>query len=101
MKLSKNFFKNFLFSEMPLYEAAILVYEQKHKIFEIPPTAIFDLHVISFICTNFEASTNFTRIHCTIKLRSEDKIDIISEPSGDDLHQLFPVNHHETSNTTF
>ena len=36
MKLSKNFFKNFLFNEMPLSEAAILAYEQKQKIFEIP-----------------------------------------------------------------
>ena len=38
MKLSKNFFKNFLFSEMPLSETAILAYEQKQKILEMPPT---------------------------------------------------------------
>ena len=36
MKLSKNFFKNLLFSEMPLSEAAILAYEQKQGIFEMP-----------------------------------------------------------------
>ena len=36
MKLSETFFKNFLISEMPLSEAAILAYEQKQKIFKMP-----------------------------------------------------------------
>ena len=40
MKLNKNFFKNFLFIEMPLPEPAILAYEQKQKIFEMPPSLI-------------------------------------------------------------
>ena len=40
MKLSKNFFKKLLFSEMPLSEAAILAYEEKQKIFEMPPTLL-------------------------------------------------------------
>ena len=37
MKLSKNFFKNSLYREMPLSGAAILVYEEKQKIFEMSP----------------------------------------------------------------
>ena len=40
MTLSKNFFKNFFFSEMSLSEAAILASEQKQKIFEMPPRLI-------------------------------------------------------------
>ena len=40
MKLINYFFKNFLFSEMPLSEAATLVYEQKQKIFEMHPSLI-------------------------------------------------------------
>ena len=57
---------------MPLSEAAILAWEQKQKIFEMPPKSNFDLYVISFICTNFEAFTTFsaifTRIRCTTRI---------------------------------
>ena len=54
MKLSKNVFKNFLFSEMPLSEAVISA-----------PKAIFDLH--SVICTNYEAFTTFSAIFTRIR----------------------------------
>ena len=58
MTLSKNFFKNFFFSEMP-------------ENFRNAPKPNFDLHVISFICTNFEVFTTFspifTRIRCTTR----------------------------------
>ena len=40
MKLSEHFFKNFLFSKMPLSVAAILPWEQKQKIFEMPQSLI-------------------------------------------------------------
>ena len=66
MKLSKTFFKNFLFSEMPLSKAAILAYEEKQKVFELLDSN-FDLYVISFICTNFEAFTTFNAIFTRIR----------------------------------
>ena len=66
MKLSKNFFKNFLFSEMHLSAEAILAYEQKQKFFEMPPKAILNLYGVSFICTNFEAFTTFSAIFTRI-----------------------------------
>ena len=69
MKLSKNFFNNFLFSEMPLFEASILAYEQKQKIFEMPK-AIFNLYGVSFIFeadTKFEAFTTFNPIFTLIR----------------------------------
>ena len=54
---------------MPLSEAAILVYEQKVANFQNAPNPNFDLYVISFICSNFDAFTTFsaifTRIHHT------------------------------------
>ena len=40
VKLGENFFKNLLFSKIPLSEAAILAWEQKQKIFEMPPSLI-------------------------------------------------------------
>ena len=49
MKLSKKFFKNFLFSEMPLSEVAILAYEQKHIILEMPPTLILIFMLKAFL----------------------------------------------------
>ena len=44
---------------MPLSEAAILPYEEKQRIFK------FELYVISFICTNFEAFTTFSAFFYT------------------------------------
>ena len=62
VEVKENFSRIFLFSEMSLSEAAILAYEQKQKIFKMPPTD-FDLYVISFIyCTNFETFTTFSAI---------------------------------------
>ena len=75
MKLSKIFLKNFLFSEMPLPDAAILVYEQEAENSPNTQDPNFDLYVISFICINFEAFTTFSRIFtsisCTILRMSE------------------------------
>ena len=52
--LSKNFFKNFVFSEMHLSEAAILAYEQKQKIFEMPPRRF----LICMVLASFVESIN-------------------------------------------
>ena len=58
MKLSKNFFKNFLFSEMPLSDVAIL-YEQREQIFETQPRRF----LICMVSASF--SKIFTRIRRT------------------------------------
>ena len=54
---------------MPLSEVAI---RTKAENFQNSPNAKFDLYVISFICTNFDAFTTFsgtfTHICCMIRL---------------------------------
>ena len=67
VKLSENIFKNFVFSEIPLYEAALLASEQKQKIFEVSPSRILIFMFVSFICTNFEAFTTFRTIFTRIR----------------------------------
>ena len=60
---------------MPLSEAAIIGVRTKAENFRNAPKPNFDLYIISFICTNFEAfttfSTIFTRILCTNTGRQE------------------------------
>ena len=47
---------------MPLSKAAIFAYEQKAENFRNALMPKFDLYVISFIRTNFEAFTTFSEI---------------------------------------
>ena len=52
---------------MPLPKVAILLYEQKQKVFKMPSDPNFDLYVISFIRTNYEAFTTFGAIFTRIR----------------------------------
>ena len=62
----KTFSRTFLFSEIPLSQADILLYEQKQKILEMPPTLILIFTngklslMVSFICTNLKPLPHLT-----------------------------------------
>ena len=45
-----------------MFEAAILAYEQKVRIFRNASDSIFDLQDKSFICTKFQTFTTFSAI---------------------------------------
>ena len=79
---AETFSSIFLLSEMPLSKAAILVYEQNHKVFKMPPTLILILYVsISLICTNFEAFITFSAIFTHICQTKKHNLNSAFEPS--------------------